>query len=167
MFRKFWYEDGYRQGVYGDGKNITDIKYGKERGREIYDPDSDAWYWLDAVYDGAAAYGKEVWMPYIYQDEDNWADDEIRMNANAADEGMKEFTYRCMTDKNGKWVRYDENGKMMKGWVTITGGLAEVYPDQAGNTYYYDYKTGLMAKGDIVIEEKAYHFDEITGVLQN
>ena len=32
---KYWYENGVRQGTEG-------------RGKEIYDPGSDAWYWLDA-----------------------------------------------------------------------------------------------------------------------
>jgi glucan-binding YG repeat protein len=66
----------------------------------------------------------------------------------------------------GKWVRYDENGKMIKGWVTITGTLAEIYPNQEGNTYYYDYMTGLMAKGWTTIGGQQYYFDEVTGVLQ-
>lgn len=34
--KKYWYEKGVKQGTTG-------------RGKEIYDPDSDAWYWLDAV----------------------------------------------------------------------------------------------------------------------
>jgi len=36
----YWYENGVRQGTTG-------------RGKEIYDPKSDAWYWLDAVQGGA------------------------------------------------------------------------------------------------------------------
>lgn len=35
----YWYEDGVLQGLNG-------------RGKEIYDPASDAWYWLDAAYCG-------------------------------------------------------------------------------------------------------------------
>jgi len=37
--REFWYENGVRQGAEG-------------RGKEIYDPDTDAWYRLDAVQRG-------------------------------------------------------------------------------------------------------------------
>ena len=167
--KKYWYENGLRQGVYGDPKNIQgeDPELGMvERGREIYDPTSDAWYWLDACYDGAAAFGKEVWVPYIYQNEAKWNDEEIRANANNADEGLKEYAYQCMKNKSGKWVRYDKEGKMLKGWVEIKGELAELYPDQKGNVYYYDNFTGLMAKGWITIEGTLYHFDEITGVKQ-
>ena len=36
--KKYWYEKGVKQGTTG-------------RGKEIYDPDSDAWSWLDAVHD--------------------------------------------------------------------------------------------------------------------
>ena len=161
----FWYEDGVLQGNYGDPKNITDTIYGFERGREIFDPTSNGWYWLDAVFGGKRAKNKEVWMPYIYQNEDSWDDAEIRMNANHADPGMEEFTFQCMKKKSGKWVRYDENGKMFKGWVHIEGDLAQIYPKQAGNTYYYDHMTGLMAKGTIVIDGETHVFDDMTGVL--
>ena len=166
--KKYWYEEGKRQGVFGDPKNIWDTEFGGfERGREIYDPVSDAWYWLDAGFEGAAALGKEVFMPYIYQEEEQWDDETIRVNANEADHGMEDYTYECIKNKMGKWIRYDENGAMLKGWVTIEGKLAELYPEQAGNTYYYDHKTGLMAKGDIEIDGVLYHFDEENGVLGN
>ncbi len=163
--KKYWYEHWTKQGIYGDPKNITDELYGIERGREIYDPESNGWYWLDAVFDGAAACGKEVWMPYVYQDEKKWDDDEIRKNANEADEGMIEFCYQCMKEGTGKWVRYDENGAMLKGWVPIEGKFAELYPEQKGNVYYYDNFTGLMAKGWLTIDGVLHHFHETTGVL--
>lgn len=46
---QYWYEDGIKLGTEG-------------RGKEIYDPDSDAWYWLDSVQNGAKAVGKDVYM---------------------------------------------------------------------------------------------------------
>ncbi len=52
---------------------------------------------------------------------------------------------------------------MLKGWITIEGRLADLYPEQAGKVYYYDHKTGLMAKGEITIDGVTYHFDERTG----
>ena len=48
----------------------------------------------------------------------------------------------------------------------IEGKDEKLYPEQIGNTYYYDPKTGLMAKGEVEIEGKIYYFDEVTGVLQ-
>ncbi|MBR2812225.1 MAG: hypothetical protein IKD69_12685 [Solobacterium sp.] len=141
--KQYWLENGEVQGVYGDPKNIRDTVYGLERGREIYDPASDGWYWLDAVYDGAKAENKEVWMPYIFQED-----------------------LVTGINKQGKWVRYDANGKMIKGWYTVASALdRELYPDQADNTYYYDLITGEMVKGEREIDGRTYQFDALTGVL--
>ena len=161
--KQYWYENWQRQGTMSDPKNI--IGDGSPRGREIYDAESDGWYWLDSIYDGAKAEGKEVWVPYIYQGEDKWSDSDKRKIAYESDNGMGEFVYQCIKNKTGKWVRYDGNGKMLKGWVTIHHELATIYPEQYDNTYYYDTRTGLMAKGWITIDGTAYHFDEITGAL--
>ncbi len=127
----YWYEHGVKQGVVGDPLNITDTQYNHvERGREIYDPTTDAWYWLDADNDGAVAKNKEVWMPYIFQDEEK---------------GSTE----------GKWVRYDKYGEMIKGWYANDNGV-----------YYYDLETGAMLKGTHEINGKTYTFDLITGIRQ-
>ncbi len=161
--RDYWYEGGVRQGTVNDPKGVWGD--GTNRGREIYDPDSDGWYWLDSINDGAKAVGKEVWMPYIYQNEDNWNDSEKQAIAYESDEGMGEYVLNAIKNKSGKWVRYDDNGKMLKGWVTIEGALADVYPDQVGNVYYYDTRTGLMAKGVLTIDGVEYSFDQASGVL--
>ena len=107
--KDYWYEDGVKQGTEG-------------RGKEIYDPESDAWYWLDSDANGAKAVSKDV-----YQESDG-----------------------------GKWVRYDENGKMVKGWNTNENG-----------TYYFDPITGAMAKGDVEIDGVPCSFDETTGIGLN
>ena len=159
----YWYEGGVRQGTYDDPKGV--LGDGTVRGREIYDPVSNGWYWLDACYDGAKACNKEVWMPYIYQNEASWDDAEIEMNANNSG-SMKQQVINFIKNREGKWVRYDANGKMVKGWYTVEGADAELYPEQIGNTYYYDYQTGLMAKGKQVIDGEEYFFDEVTGALQ-
>ena len=106
--KDYWYEDGVKQGTEG-------------RGKEIYDPESDAWYWLDSDANGAKAVSKDV-----YQESDG-----------------------------GKWVRYDANGKMVKGWNTNENG-----------TYYFDLITGAMAHGTVEINGKTCHFDEATGILK-
>ncbi len=142
--KDYWYEHDVRQGTYGDPKNIRDTLYGIERGREIYDPHSDGWYWLDAVYGGAKAVDKEVWMPYVFQED-----------------------FEKGINKQGKWVRYNQYGKMIKGWYTPVGNDMILYTPQIGNVYYYDLITGAMAKGWIEIDGSQYHFDETTGVLDN
>ena len=157
----YWYENGIRQGTFSDPQGV--VGDGTIRGREIYDSATNGWYWLDSVYDGAKAVGKEVWMPYIYQDEDTWDDARKVSTAYESDSGMGDCVLDAIRTKKGKWVRYDENGKMLKGWVTIEGELAKLYPKQAGNTYYYDSRTGLMAKGWVTLNGVRYHFDETTG----
>ncbi len=158
----FWYENGQKQGTYSDPKGV--MGDGTIRGREICDMATEGWYWLDSCYDGAKACNKEVWMPYIYQQERSWSDADIKREA-AASGTMSAQVERDIKAHTGKWVRYDADGKMVKGWYTVEGKDAAIYPDQVGNTYFYDPKTGLMAKGDTVIDGKKYHFDETSGVL--
>ena len=107
--KDYWYENGVKQGTTG-------------RGKEIYDPDSDAWYWLDANQGGAKAVSKDV-----YQE-----------------------------SNGGKWVRYDANGHMIKGWDTNDDG-----------TYYFDLVTGAMTKGDATIDGLPCSFDTVTGIAMN
>ena len=107
--KDYWYENGVKQGTTG-------------RGKEIYDPDSDAWYWLDANRGGAKAVNKDV-----YQE-----------------------------SNGGKWVRYDANGHMIKGWDTNDDG-----------TYYFDLVTGAMTKGDATIDGLPCSFDTVTGIGLN
>ncbi len=117
----FWYEGSMRQGF------KVDDSY---RGKEVYDPETDAWYWLDNVLGGAKAVSKDV-----YQDSFS--------------------AYPDQPDGTGKWVRYDENGRMIKGWQYTDAG-----------TYYFEEVTGSMAKGTVTIEGVEYHFDVATGILQ-
>ena len=109
--KDYWYEGGKRQGY--DPNNAA------YRGKEIYDPASNGWYWLDNVQQGAKAVSKDV-----YQE-----------------------------SSGGKWVRYDANGQMIKGWNTNADG-----------TYYFDPFTGAMAKGTTTIDGMTYYFDPATGV---
>ena len=104
-------------------------------------------------------------MPYIYQNEKNWDDAEIEANANNSG-SMKQQVIEYINKGYGKWVRYDADGKMYKGWYTVKEEDEEYYPNQVGNTYYYDFQTGLMAKGWQTIDGVEYYFDETTGVLQ-
>ena len=66
---------------------------------------------------------------------------------------LKDLEWLGATPNGGKWVRYDANGHMIKGWYT-----------QDGKTWYYDLTTGAMYKGWHTIEGSTYHFDETTGV---
>ena len=128
----YWYENGIRQGTVDDPKGVKDTQYGQiVRGREIYDPDSDAWYWLDADHNGAKAVSKDVWMPYVYQNEKPGSTD-------------------------GKWVRYDEYGRMIKG---------EQYDPVRNGWYYFDVITGMMCKGWAELNGNDVYYDPVTGKL--
>ena len=165
--KSYWYEHGVRQGTYDDPKGV--MGDGTIRGREICDMDTAAWYWCDSLYNGAKACNKEVWMPYIYQGENNWSNEEIEINAAASSDEHADMSAQVARDikaHTGKWVRYNANGKMLKGWYKVTASEAKYYPSQLGNIYYYDQKTGLMAKGYTEIDGVMYHFDETSGVLQ-
>ncbi len=181
--KKYWYEGGYKQGTVDDPKSFE--FEGTIRGREVADPATNQWYWLDANADGAMADTKEVFMPYIYQDEADYLDNDDQIKAvaqlsNLVDNENEDFAGKPVADlseqvykaikahgtmEGGKWVRYTNSGDMVKGWYKVEGKDAEVYTEQAGNVYYYDYQTGLMAKGDVTINGVEYHFDEVTGVL--
>ena len=52
-------------------------------------------------------------------------------------------------------MRYDANGRMVKGWNT-----------KDGKRYYFDEVTGAMAKGIVRIDGTDYSFDEVTGVYK-
>ncbi len=118
--KRYWYENGVKQGYDANNPNY--------RGKEIYDPGTNAWYWLDNVQGGAVATGKDV-----YQESQADAEGNI-----------------------GKWVRYDENGHMIKGWATDENG-----------TYYFDLTYGTMLKGSRTIDGVDYYFNEATGILES
>ncbi len=123
--REYWYENGVRQGY-----DPEDPSY---RGKEIYDPESDAWYWLDNVQQGAKAVSKDV---YQESGAGIWAEHE---------------------DGTGKWVRYDASGHMVKGWDANENGtyyfdltygtMAKGTATIDGSQYHFDENTGVMTGG--------------------
>ena len=109
--KSFWYESWVRQGWQPGSSNY--------RGKEIYDPASGAWYWLDNVQQGAKATSKEV-----YQDSNGgkW----VRYGANG-------HMIKGWYTQDGKTWYYDlTTGAMYKGWHTIEG-----------STYHFDETTGV------------------------
>ncbi len=131
--KEYWYEYGVKQGLEG-------------RGKEIYDPSTNAWYWLDAVQNGAVAKSKDV-----YQE------------SKADDSGTI-----------GKWVRYDEKGHMIKGWSTnaqgtyyfepVYGTMLKGHVVIGDEECYFDENTGIGYNGWLTIEDKEYWYEN--GVRQ-
>ena len=127
----YWYENGVKQGTEG-------------RGKEIYDPGSDAWYWLDAVDGGRMAVSKDVYQ-------ESKADDEGNI---------------------GKWVRYDADGHMVNGWQTAEAGtyffdytygtMAKGKVVMDGFRYTFDEATGILLSKEAHVHSSisSYSYDE-------
>ena len=99
----YWYEQDVKMGVYGAPGNVWYDNI--ERGKEIYDPATDGWYWLDAVYEGAKAVDKEVFMPYIYSDEEGNLDNEEWMQF-MTEPRLKVRKFSCLisTAMRARWI---------------------------------------------------------------
>lgn len=125
------------------------------RDHAFYDPEADAWYWADA--DGTIARDKDVYIPV---DEDD-------------------------REAGGKWVRFDEQARMVKGedyrygaWYhfdEVTGAMSKgmTYLEGADGPkwVYYDWIDGKMAHGERYVDYDAEHtgwylFDAHTGAMQ-
>ncbi len=58
-----------------------------------------------------------------------------------------------MRSSGGKWVRYDDQGRMVKGWDNTSRG-----------SYYFDEWSGAMAKGVKETDKGYFYFDQTTGI---
>lgn len=167
------------------------------RDKQVYDPESDAWYWFDA--DGTMARDKDVFVPVSNTDRSHgkW----VRYDASGhmvkgedcryggwyyfdpiTGEMLKGFTY--VPSNGGKWVFYDYiTGQMAHGeryidsshgdepgWMyfnDVTGAVTYGWKDLPGKRVYYNTVTGRMVYGKQVIGGKTYYFDTATGALQS
>ena len=160
--------------------------------KQVYDFDTDAWYWFDA--DGTMAVNKDVYIPLSNEDrsQGKW----VRYDENGGmvkgedyryggwywfdpitGEMIKGFTNIPDGTEYGKWVYYDEiTGQMHHGRSTInestyyfdtyTGKMAHgEYCDTWGDWYYYDEITGIMQTGDVFHNNNWYHYDELSGAM--
>ncbi|WP_018142532.1 N-acetylmuramoyl-L-alanine amidase family protein [Alloscardovia criceti] len=127
---KYWYDHGVRASS-----------------KEIYDPGSDAWYWIDA--DGTMARNKDVYVP---SNGGKWVRYDFEGHM------IKGEDYRY-----GGWYYFDNTtGAMSKGMKHISSN--------GGKWVYYDVVTGQMAHGERFINYDRehtgwYHFDEYTGAM--
>ncbi|PWG65918.1 1,4-beta-N-acetylmuramidase [Bifidobacterium callitrichidarum] len=171
--KKYWYENG-----------------AMVRSKEIYDPESGAWYWLDA--DGTMARNKDVYMTagkkWVRYDSDGHMikGEDYRYGGwyyfdpitGAMAKGM-----RYVKSSGGKWVYYDwTTGQMHHGetyvnydkehtgWYlfdSVTGAMFHgfTYFAKGDKWVYYDATTGIMAKGYVKVNGAWYYFDKTTGKM--
>ena len=119
----------------GNNNNYTGWR--SENGR-------DYWY-ENGVKQGTTGRGKEIY--------DSGSNAWYWLDANQG--GAKAVNKDVYQESNGgKWVRYDENGHMVKGWDVNENG-----------TYYFDQITGAMAKGALLLDDVQYGFDPIMGTM--
>lgn len=124
-------------------------------------------YWQEK--DGSYAQGKEIYDPST----DAW----YWIDANGVMAQNKDVYLRS---NGGKWVRYDSNGRMVKGedfrygaWYSFdftTGAMSKgmTYLSDEDKYVYYDETTGKMIYGEVYLgydDERAgwYMFDAVTG----
>lgn len=111
---KYLYENWVRQGWKPD---VPDYQ-----GEEVYDSETDAWYWLDGLNQGKMAVNMDVYQ-------ETQADDAGNI---------------------GKWVRYGENGQRVRGWTEdgryyfdpVYGTRAQGTVVIDGEEYEFDSETG-------------------------
>ena len=139
------------------------------RDKEVYDPQTDAWYWFDE--DGTMARDKDVFVPTnAERTEGKW----VRYDADGGmvkgeefryggwywfdpvtGEMIKDFVFIPEEGTEGKWVYYDQiNGQMHHGESCIDG-----------NWYYFDEWTGKMTHGECYRNNAWYYYDQITGIM--
>ena len=118
------------------------------RSKEVYDPQTDAWYWFEA--DGTMARDKDVFIVLNADGTGKWTryDSDGRM--------VKGESY-----KNGAWYYFDlTTGAMAKGFVNLPQS-----DDPNGKWVYYDPITGKMQYGEQYIDGYWYYFDTATGKM--
>lgn len=171
----FWQysSDGVVDGISGR----VDCDFWYDYGDLAIDTTKNGWYtengkkyWYDH---GIIAKNKEVWDPET--GEWHWFEEDGSIAVN-----KDVFVPTNVTRTEGKWVRYDENGAMIKGedyryggwyWFDlITGemkkGFAHIPDDtDEGKWVYYDEITGQMHHGESYIDGNWYYFDDWTGKM--
>ena len=117
------------------------------RGKEIFDPDSNAWYWIDS--NGVMAHDKDV---FLRSNGGKW----VRYDSNGHMVKGEDYRY-------GGWYYFD----------TTTGAMAkgiQYVPSNGGKKVYYDWTTGKMAYGEVYVNYDKEHagwylFDKVTGAM--
>lgn len=163
-------KDNYNGWYYENGQAYWYDNGVLARSKEVYDPQTDAWYWFEA--DGTMARDKDVFIVLNADGTGKWTryDSDGRMVKGESYKNGAWYYFDLTTgamakgfvnlpqsdDPNGKWVYYDPiTGRMQYG---------EQYID--GNRYYFDTATGKMAHGKYYRDGAYYYYDTVTGIMQ-
>lgn len=162
-------KDNYNGWYYENGQAYWYDNGVLARSKEVYDPQTDAWYWFEA--DGTMARDKDVFIVLNADGTGKWTryDSDGRMVKGESYKNGAWYYFDLTTgamakgfvnlpqsdDPNGKWVYYDPiTGKMQYG---------EQYID--GYWYYFDTATGKMAHGKYYRDGAYYYYDTVTGAM--
>lgn len=183
-------KDNYNGWYYENGQAYWYDNGVLARSKEVYDPQTDAWYWFEA--DGTMARDKDVFIVLNADGTGKWTryDSDGRMVKGESYKNGAWYYFDLTTgamakgfvnlpqsdDPNGKWVYYDPiTGKMQYGeqyidgyWYyfdTATGKMAHGKYYRDGAYYYYDTVTGIMQYGEQTIDGDEYYFDTETGAM--
>lgn len=183
-------KDNYNGWYYENGQAYWYDNGVLARSKEVYDPQTDAWYWFEA--DGTMARYKDVFIVLNADGTGKWTryDSDGRMVKGESYKNGAWYYFDLTTgamakgfvnlpqsdDPNGKWVYYDPiTGKMQYGeqyidgyWYyfdTATGKMAHGKYYRDGAYYYYDTVTGIMQYGEQTIDGDEYYFDTETGAM--
>ena len=183
-------KDNYNGWYYENGQAYWYDNGVPARSKEVYDPQTDAWYWFEA--DGTMARDKDVFIVLNADGTGKWTryDSDGRMVKGESYKNGAWYYFDLTTgamakgfvnlpqsdDPNGKWVYYDPiTGKMQYGeqyidgyWYyfdTATGKMAHGKYYRDGAYYYYDTVTGIMQYGEQTIDGDEYYFDTETGAM--
>lgn len=156
----YWYEDGVRS---------------NKRNCEIYDPDTDAWYWI--AKDGTKTRNTVLWISdsrkWVYYDADGkMAHGEAYLSYDSEHTGWYYFDditgamihgMKYVSSNGGKWVYYDAvTGQMCYGEQYVD------YDAEHTGWYLFDEVTGAMFHGDTYVRSsggKWVRYDHTTGIM--
>lgn len=182
--------DDYTGWVEHDGKRYWFDKGVQARDKEVYDRQSDAWYYFDANGEMLKDTNKDLPGKTVrYDEHGHMVKGEKRI-------GNDDYYFDMQTGAmarnkdvflragKGRWVRYDGNGHMIKGrehchnggWYyfeadgTMAKGMKHI-SSNGGKWVYYDWTTGKMAHGEKYVNYDAehtgwYYFHNQTGAMQ-
>lgn len=182
--------DDYTGWVKHDGKRYWFDKGVQARDKEVYDRQSDAWYYFDANGEMLKDTNKDLPGKTVrYDEHGHMVKGEKRI-------GNDDYYFDMQTGAmarnkdvflragKGRWVRYDGNGHMIKGrehchnggWYyfeadgTMAKGMKHI-SSNGGKWVYYDWTTGKMAHGEKYVNYDTehtgwYYFHNQTGAMQ-